>query len=617
MNRKQRRAANKRRDQFAGNSKLPVIGSKVASIVDLATEANRAYKAGRFGETRAICRQILAREPGHVQSLNLDGLTAQASGDHRAAVNSFEKAIASDEANAACHYNIGNSYQALGSRAKAIRHFSKALALGMEEKAVAFILQSPIISTYIARIAGKWPLTITNAELFGAEGVTPIAKDLFLQAAMAMSTLPSMQLELLLGHARAELLRLANESGENDSAVDEGVIAFACALARQCFTNEYVYGYAEEEAKLASKMRDELAHELASNSAVTPLDLAVVAAYFPLHAIPAAETLLSQKWPPVVEGLLKVQLREPIEEMADRAAIPSFGAIKASVSLQIMRQYEENPYPRWIVNPLSAFATDQALGIIVPSAERQAKLDILIAGCGTGSHAIQIAQVYPNAHLLAVDISLTSLAYARRKTRELGLRNIEYAQADILELGSTGRTFDSIESVGVLHHLAEPTAGWRVLVSLLRPGGKMRIGLYSRLARRMIAEAHAEIEAHSYRALVDDMRTYRRDVFGNADRWKALIGARDFYSMSGCRDLLFNVMEHSFSIPEIAAFLTENGLSFLGFEPFDDPAVIEKFHDQFPGTADDTNLEQWNRFEADHPDTFWNMYVFTLGKGVT
>lgn len=617
MNRKERRAADKRRDQFARNSNAPVIGAKVASIADLAIAANRSYEAGRLGETRAICRQILECEPGHVQSLNLDGLVAQASGDHRTAAKSFEKAIASDEANAACHYNIGNSYQALGNRAKAIRHFSKALAFGMEEKAVAFILQSPIISTYIARIAGKWPLPITNAELFGAEGVTPIANDLFLQAAMAVSTLPSMRLELLLGHARAELLRLASEHGENDSVLDEGVIAFACALARQCFSNEYVYGCAEEELKLATKKRDELARDLASNSAITPLNLAVVAAYFPLHAIPAAETLLSQKWPAVVEGLLKVQVREPLEELADRAAIPGFGSIRADVSLQVMQQYEENPYPRWIVNPLSVLAADQAQGKAVPSAERRAKLDILIAGCGTGSHAIQIAQVYPNARLLAIDISLTSLAYARRKTRELGLRNIEYARADILELGSIGRTFDRVESVGVLHHLAEPTAGWRVLISLLRPGGKMRIGLYSRLARRIIAEARAEIEARGYRALADDMRSFRQDVFRKPDRWTALIGARDFYSMSGCRDLLFNVMEHSFSIPEIAAFLAENGLSFLGFEPFDDPAVAERFRNQFPGTADATNLEQWDRFEADHPDTFWNMYVFTLGKDVT
>jgi SAM-dependent methyltransferase len=216
--------------------------------------------------------------------------------------------------------------------------------------------------------------------------------------------------------------------------------------------------------------------------------------------------------------------------------------------------------------------------------------------------------------LLGVDVSLTSLAYARRKTRELGLRNIEYAQADILELAMIDRTFDSIESVGVLHHLAEPTAGWRVLVSLLRPGGRMRIGLYSNLARRVIAEARARIAARGYRATAGDIRRCRQDIIREAEHWKMLIGARDFYSMSGCRDLLFNVMEHHFTIPEIIAFLNDNDLSFLAFEPFDDPTVIEKFHEQFAGAADEANLDQWHRFEVNHPETFWDMYVFTAGK---
>ncbi|MGN8544267.1 hypothetical protein ACQPTN_04225 [Bradyrhizobium sp. 13971] len=99
-----------------------------------------------------------------------------------------------------------------------------------------------------------------------------------------------------------------------------------------------------------------------------------------------------------------------------------------------------------------------------------------------------------------------------------------------------------------------------------------------------------------------------------ADKWKPLIGAKDFYSMSGCRDLLFNVMEHRLTIPEIAAFLSEHGLTFGGFEPFDDPAVLDRFRKQFPGTADETDLDQWHRFELDHPETFWDMYVFMVGK---
>jgi SAM-dependent methyltransferase/tetratricopeptide (TPR) repeat protein len=608
MNRKERRAGGKRRDGAPG------FGAAGIGINALAAEASRWYRAGRINEAQEICRQILARDSAHVQSLNLLGLMAQASGDHRAAVKMFVKAIAADEANAACHYNAGNSYQASGNHGKAMAHFTKALALGMEEKAVGFILQSPVIARYAARIAGKPAVPLTGVELFGAEGVNGLASDLFLRAALEATTLPSARLETLLEHARAELQRLAGEQGDNNGETGEDIAAFACALARQCFINEYVYALGELENGRASELRDRLLRDLGSGAAITPLALAVVASYFPLHTLPTAEALLRRDWPAAVTGLLQVQLREPLEEAAGRTAVAKVTPVKDGVSLQVMRQYEENPYPRWTINPLTAFAADQARGRIAPSAERQAELDILIAGCGTGSHAVQIAQVYPNARLFAVDISLTSLAYARRKTKELGLRNIDYAQADILELESLGRSFDRIESVGVLHHLAEPEAGWRVLVSLLRPGGRMRIGLYSELARRVIVEARAHIAARGYRATGDDIRRCRQDIAGEPQKWKMLLGMRDFYSISGCRDLLFNVMEHRFTLPRIAAFLNENDLSFEGFEPFDDSTVLEKFHKQFAGEADEANLDQWHGFEQEHPDTFWGMYIFTVGK---
>src|SRR5581483_7027957 len=235
MSRKERRAANKRRDESAKRPNALAFGLAGVSIVDLAAEASRLYLVGRTNEAQEICRQILAREPAHVLGLTLLGLMAQASGNHRAAIKMFVKAIASDEVNATCHYNLGNSYQALGNRTKAITHFSKALALGMDEKAVAFILQSPIIVRYVTRIAGKWPLPITNVELFGAEGVIPLATDLFLRCAMEATTLPSVQLEVLLGHARDELLRLVSEQGEDHGEIDDDLVAFACALAQQCF----------------------------------------------------------------------------------------------------------------------------------------------------------------------------------------------------------------------------------------------------------------------------------------------------------------------------------------------------------------------------------------------
>ena len=41
---------------------------------------------------------------------------------------------------------------------------------------------------------------------------------------------------------------------------------------------------------------------------------------------------------------------------------------------------------------------------------------MLVAGCGTGWHAVGIAQKYHGARVLAVDLSLSSLCYAKRNT---------------------------------------------------------------------------------------------------------------------------------------------------------------------------------------------------------
>jgi hypothetical protein len=99
--------------------------------------------------------------------------------------------------------------------------------------------------------------------------------------------------------------------------------------------------------------------------------------------------------------------------------------------------------------------------------------------------------------------------------------------------------------------------------------------------------------------------------FGS-DTVTMVLNSNDFYSTSGCRDLLFNVMEHRFTIPRIAWFLKEHGLVFHGFEL--DAAVIEKFQQHYPGPEALTNLEYWDTFEAQNPKTFRAMYVFTVSK---
>ena len=237
--------------------------------------------------------------------------------------------------------------------------------------------------------------------------------------------------------------------------------------------------------------------------------------------------------------------------------------------------------------------------------------EILSAGCGTGQLALEIAQSV-TARVLAIDLSLSSLGYAGRKARELGLTGIEFAQGDLLELGAIGRSFDVVECSGVLHHMADPFAGWRMLLSLLRPGGFMVVGFYSEAARRGIVEARRFIAERGYGTSADDIRRCRQDLL-DLDRSRELGAAfGDFFGVSSCRDLLFHVQEQQTRLPAIAAFLQDNGLTFLGFEI--DNATLQAYRRRFPDDPGATNLSHWETFENENQDTFAGMYRFWIQK---
>lgn len=96
----------------------------------------------------------------------------------------------------------------------------------------------------------------------------------------------------------------------------------------------------------------------------------------------------------------------------------------------------------------------------------------------------------------------------------------------------------------------------------------MRIGLYSEIARRSVVAGRALIAQRGYPPTAEGIRACRQEIFRCRDGSpeKSLTTLRDFYSTGGCRDLLFNVMEHRFTLPDIKTFLADNGLSFLDFE---------------------------------------------------
>jgi len=170
---------------------------------------------------------------------------------------------------------------------------------------------------------------------------------------------------------------------------------------------------------------------------------------------------------------------------------------------------------------------------------------------------------------------------------------------------------------GVLHHLSDPLAGWRILVDLLKPGGLMKIGLYSEAARQVIIRGRALIAERGYAASPDEIRACRQDLIVKADggdsEIAAILNFRDFFSLSECRDLLFHVQEHRFTLPQIEGYLKSLNLEFLGFEMGDQRSNRE-FRKLHPQKSAVTSLSHWHKFELDNSDTFLGMYQFWCKK---
>lgn len=158
-------------------------------------------------------------------------------------------------------------------------------------------------------------------------------------------------------------------------------------------------------------------------------------------------------------------------------------------------------------------------------------------------------------------------------------------------------------------------AGWRVLSRILRPGGFMKIALYSEIGRHDVVEAQRLIRDRGFEATPDDIRSARPlldQALGERSR-AVLLGRRDFYSLPECRDMLFHVQEHRFTIPGIAQSIDELGLEFIGFE-HESPEVTRRFRNRFPEAVAEQSLDAWRVFEEENPDTFAGMYQFWLRK---
>ncbi|WP_396587219.1 methyltransferase domain-containing protein [Bermanella sp. R86510] len=459
-------------------------------------------------------------------------------------------------------------------------------------------------------IINKFTLTKTGS----AANFTDICEcPLFLQA-LKSTILKGPLIESLILSIRHELLSYATQNG----TIKKSHIALCEAICQYCFNNEYMLPLSDAESNMLNTLRS-LINDSLDQPNCTPLDvsgaLLLVAMYQSWLSFITVDRFTQyslDKWPLVLQPLLSRYL-EHIERMHNTFERWT----ELANDNRVKDQYEQFPYPRWQYiehQPITQYGA--ALAYVYSHVDISPRLyednvKVLVAGCGTGRHAINVAKHFSNVTVDAIDISQSSLAYAFAKSKQYDLTNIRFAQADLVKLGKMPEQYDIIECSGVLHHIEQYKKALENLLLNLRPGGLLKISLYSEAARKNIAQFREAIKDGLSELTEENIKTIRQTILHNQDHdfVNGIITSDDFYSLSGTIDLLFHQYERQFTLLDIKKLCEKYNLNWLGFSNLttEIKAKFNAFHRQ-KGKLN--CLDHWHEFEQEYPKTFSSMYQF-------
>ena len=451
-----------------------------------------------------------------------------------------------------------------------------------------------------------------NSNLLSKNIVRTILNKKIFHLILQKSIIRDQFLENFLYKIRKEILLTC--LNENKSQLKE-FYDFILSFAEQSFYNEYVFYQSDEEINLIDKLK----LKVENSPEINELEISILACYVPLIQSNTIKDKLLNYLPKnkLFNDLIKAQIKDNLEEQKLKSTIKS-NVIVNEISKKVRDQYEENPYPRWKyaeIHPKVSFYSELNSDIHpnkIPLFNEIKNYKILIAGCGTGQQLARGIN-YRNADILAVDLSLSSLAFAKRKMQEFNIKNIEFLHTDLLKLKKLRKKFNIVECMGVLHHLENPEEGLNILLDMLEPNGFLKLGLYSELARKHIVEARKFASEKKFSNNIYEIRKFRETAKNNKDNLsiQKIINNYDFHTTSSLRDLVFHAKEHHFTIPKISKLLQKYNLDFLGFT---NDSVKKDYLKFYKDDKKSTSLKNWHEFEMKYPDLFQSMYQFWVIK---
>ncbi len=452
--------------------------------------------------------------------------------------------------------------------------------------AARLVSQDDTIRGAFERAVDAWPRRLAPDELLGPSGLAAIAGDRLLRCLLESATIADVELERFLTALRPALLGLV--SGGN-APIDDAVRDLCCALARQCFLNEQVFACDEEEIALArsSAMRSwRRWHRMAQSPS------------------------LGWQWLPATFRSMRCRARSGCSSGNGLRRSPTCSSSRWASpprSAGCAHRYRCSPRSRTTYRARSSSNTRK---IPIRAGRRRTRRESRSASISTCAgdcrrHFRPWAERGPTSWSPAAapasmrsrrrsglpapacwrSISASPASPMRRKTRELGAHNIEYApgrhprarldRPQLRPHRGVRRAAPSGRSAGRLAHPAVAAAAGR---------------RYARSASTARSRAPTSsrrgpfIAERGYRRPPTDIRRCRQDLLtvDGGNRFRNVAVSDDFFSTSECRDLLFHVQEHRLHAPADRRLSRgpRSRVHRLRYRAVDDPQVPARFpHD--------------------------------------
>ena len=274
----------------------------------------------------------------------------------------------------------------------------------------------------------------------------------------------------------------------------------------------------------------------------------------------------------------------PIAEGIPRMFVLERDDTGEDVTEVVQRFYEKTPFPNYDdVDSRRALVEKARAGVFARLLGEQIPYDarVLEVGCGTG----QMTNFLSIAHrtVLGIDACLNSLRLAQEFKVAQGIERATFAQMNLFRPALKDAFFDVVISNGVLHHTSDARRAFQRVSRLVRPGGYLVVGLYSKFSRQVHYARRALFRLTGISPALLDPHFAKIHGEGKREAW--------------LRDQYLHPHETSHTLDEVMSWLQENDLEFVNSIPKPDlvPALLPSerlFEPRVPGTRFSRFLSQ-------------------------